>query len=194
MRSSPPARLGSQPRRMSLPSTRPTPKQVTCKGFYFRALHKELSDNGHHLTQPSSYRDFGDYSIAEAKDLLFACAERLYPTERHDEALRRIGWMIFPTLLSTIVGKVIFGSLGNDVRAALRYAGRGFEVSISEGRYEAVHIGEREADVTIRDFPLYPATFLVGVFEGALAHYGFADSRISVRVLSSRDVDMHLVW
>lgn len=186
---------------MSLQSVRaapraslPTPKQVTCKGFYFRALHKELSDNGHHLTQTASYRDFGDYSLGEAKELLHACAQRLYPSEREDEAMRRIGWIIFPTLLSTIVGKVIFGSLGDDVAAALRFAGRGFEVSISEGRYEAVRIGERDADVSIRDFPLYPSTFLRGVFEGALAHYGFADSRISVRVLSSRDVDMHLAW
>ena len=177
-----------------MPASRSAVKPVTCKGFYFRALHKELSDNGHHLTHASHYRDFGDYSLAEANDLLLACAERLYPTERQDEALRRIGWIIFPTLLSTIVGKVIFGSLGNDVRAALRYAGRGFEVSISQGRYDAVRIGERDADVSIRDFPLYPATFLVGAFEGALAHYGFADARISVRVLSSRDVDMHLTW
>lgn len=170
------------------------PKAITCKGFYFRALHKELADNGHHLTQPNTYRDFGDYSLNEARELLLACAERMYPNERQEEALRRIGWIIYPTLLSTIVGKVIFGSLGGDVCAALRFAGRGFEVSISEGRYEAVRIGERDADVSIRDFPLFPSSFLVGVFEGALAHYGFADSRVRARVLSSRDVDLHLEW
>jgi uncharacterized protein (TIGR02265 family) len=167
---------------------------ATVKGFYLRALVRELASNGHHLTTHQSYREFSDYPVAAAHELLNECAERLYPQERKHEALRRVGWIIYPTLLSTMVGRVIFGSLGNDFPAVLRVASRGFEVSLSQGRYEAVHVGSNEARVQVRDFPLFPESFLVGVFEGALAHYGFVEGKVEVRVLSSMDVDLQLSW
>ena len=53
-----------------------------------------------------------------------------------------------------MVGRVIFGSLGDDVPAVLRAGERGFQVSISRGRYEPVYIRDREANVRVRDFPM----------------------------------------
>ncbi|MDB4986648.1 MAG: hypothetical protein JWN04_1826 [Myxococcaceae bacterium] len=167
---------------------------ITVKGFYLRAVIKELANNGQHLTIATNYRDFGDYPLEVAHELLLESAQRLYPTQRRPEALRRIGWIMYPTLLSTMVGKVIFASLGNDLPTVLRIAGRGFEVSLTAGRYEAVRIGARDADVSVRDFPLYPESFLLGVFEGVLAHYGYGEGTVTAHVLSATDVDFHLAW
>jgi uncharacterized protein (TIGR02265 family) len=192
MRSGPPPKLLAS--RPSRPPAATTASAITVKGFYLRALLKELADNGHHLTTETSYREFGDYSINVAQELLRECTRRLYPSETRAEALRRIGWIIYPTFLQTMVGKVVFASVGNDVREVLRVAGRGFEISISAGRYQAVRIGERDAYITVRDFPLYPDSLLVGVIEGALAHYGHDDARVEPRVLSLTDVDYELSW
>jgi uncharacterized protein (TIGR02265 family) len=167
---------------------------ATVKGFYLRALVKELASQGHHITPATSYRDFSDYSVSAAYDLLLECKQRMYPEERRSEALRRLGWIIFPTLLSTIVGRVIFGSLGNNVPALLRAAGRGFEVSISQVRYEAVELGERSATVRVYGFPLFPDCFLTGVFEGGLAHYGYDEAKVIPRMLSPTDVELQLSW
>lgn len=166
----------------------------TVKGFYMRALIKELASQGHHISPAVSYRDFGDYPIAAAHDLLLDCKQRMYPAERRSEGMRRLGWIIYPTLLSTMVGRVIFGSLGNDLNAVLRAAGRGFEVSISQVRYEPIELNERSAKVHVYDFPLFPDCFLVGVFEGALAHYGYDDAQVNARMLSTQDVELTLSW
>ncbi|MET0285612.1 MAG: DUF2378 family protein [Polyangiales bacterium] len=184
----PPARESA-----SRPSKAPAPN-VTVKGFYLSALVRELASHGHHLTSRSSFRDFADYPLAQAKEMLDETAQRLYPHERKGEAMRRVGWIIYPTLLGTMVGRVIFGSLGDDLQAVLRVAGRGFEVSISRGRYELVAVGKNHAHVRVREFPLYPETFLLGVFEGALARYGYADAKVFARKLSLTDVDLHLEW
>jgi uncharacterized protein (TIGR02265 family) len=167
---------------------------VTVKGFYLSALVRELASQGHHLTTPGNYRDFADYPLSQAKELVDETGQRLYPHERKGEAQRRVGWIIYPTLLSTMVGRVIFGSLGDDLPAVLRIAGRGFEVSLSRGRYEPVHIAANAAYVRVRDFPLYPDTFLRGVFEGVLAHYNAGEGKVDVRKLSPTDVDFNLSW
>jgi len=159
-----------------------------------RALVKELASQGHHITPAASYRDFGDYPVSAAYDLLLECKQRMYPQERRSEALRRLGWIIYPTLLSTMVGRVIFGSLGDDVPAVLRAAGRGFEVSISQVRYEPVEFGQRCATVRVYGFPLFPDCFLTGVFEGGLAHYGYDEGKVVARMLSPTDVELQLSW
>jgi uncharacterized protein (TIGR02265 family) len=170
------------------------PQEVTVKGFYLSALLRELASHGHHLTARSTFRDFADYPLTTARELLDETAQRLYPHERKQEALRRIGWIIYPTLLSTMVGRVVFGSLGNDLPAVFRIAARGFEISLTRGSYEPVTITARSAHVRVRDFPLYPDSFLVGVFEGMLAHYGFAEGRVDLRVLSAVNVDLYCRW
>jgi uncharacterized protein (TIGR02265 family) len=175
-------------------ATEPLASSTTVKGFYLRALLKELANHGHHIGSAGSYREFGDYPLTAAYELLLDCQQRMYPHERRSEGLRRLGWIIYPALLSTMVGRVIFGSLGNDLFALLRVAGRGFEVSISQVRYEPIELGERCAKVHVYDFPLFADCFLVGVFEGAFAHYGYDDAKVSARMLSSQDVELSLSW
>lgn len=176
--------------------SRPPPpvESTTVKGFYLRALVRELAEQGHHLLDLPAFRDFGDYPQTLAQRLLLECAQRLYPNERRHDGLRRVGWIIYPTLLSTMIGRVIFGSLGEDIPAVLRVAGRGFEVSLSEGRYEVLTLLSRSASVRVRNFYLFPDSFLVGVFEGLFAHYGKPDAKVKASLLSGTDVDLRMEW
>lgn len=169
------------------------PQTATAKGFYFRALLREAEQAGQYLKGFGPYREFNDYPVAEAAALLLQCAERMYPLEPKGEGLRRLGWIIFPTLLQTMVGRVVFGALGNDILSVLRHAHRGFEVSLASGRCRATGLFEREGVLEVREFHLFPEHFLVGVFEGVLAHYGF-DGGVTWRPLSPVDADYRLTW
>jgi len=189
MRSNPPHAVSAHPR-----SKAPSTPHGTAKGFYFRALLRELESQGQHLPDRPQYREFHDYPLADAHALLVECAQRLYPSLRRHEAMRRLGWIMFPTFLSTMVGRVIFGALGNDLVAVLRAGARGFEVSTSEGRYEVIELGEHAAHVRVRDFPIHPESFLVGVFEGLLAHYGFDEGKVQAIGITPTDYDYYLSW
>jgi len=192
MPSRPPLADDPPSRTRSLP---PSPAEsVTVKGFYLRALVRELAEQGHHLLDLPTFRDFADYPQTLAQRLILECAQRLYPSERRNDGLRRVGWIIYPTLLTTMIGRVIFGSLGDDVPAVLRAAGRGFEVSLSEGRYEVLSLERRIALVRVRNFYLFPDSFLVGIFEGLFAHYGLADAKVTATLLGPYDADLRMEW
>jgi uncharacterized protein (TIGR02265 family) len=169
------------------------PARATAKGFYFRAFLRELAHFGHHLEGFGPYRDFSDYPLREGMLLLRECAQRMYASEPPREGLRRLGWVVFPTLLSTVVGRVVFGALGNDMQAMSRNAHRGFEVSLSVGRCEAVRVAERESELHVTDFHLFPDSFLVGVLEGSAAHYGH-EAQVRVRQVGEHDYDYFCSW
>lgn len=154
--------------------------QATVKGFYCTALLKEAASFGQHLNGYGPYREFKDYPQSEAIRLIAEVARRIYPDEPVREAIRRLGWIVFPTLLSTMVGKVVFGALGDNIQAVIRMAPRGFEVSMHDGEVELINVSEHESEVRIKNCFLFPDCFLVGVIEGTFAHYG-KDAQVTIR-------------
>lgn len=169
------------------------PPQTTVKGFYFSAFLREAASNGQHLEGYGPYRDFKDYPQTEGLRLVAECGRRLYPDEPLREAIRRLGWSVFPTLLSTVVGKVVFGSLGDNVPAVMRMVPRGFEVSLQGGRCEVVRVTEHEAELSVEECHLFPDCFVVGMFEGTLAHYG-KDSQVEVRNVRRGHCEYFVRW
>ena len=169
------------------------PENATVKGFYFTALLRESSQAGQYLDGYGPYRDFKDYPAAEVARLLAECAERMYPDQPKGEGLRRLGWVIFPTLLTTMVGKVVFGALGNDFNSVMQHAHRGFEVSLNTGRCSLEVLNERDGVLHVKDFYIFPQHFLVGVLEGAMAHYGH-EGNVGLRLLGPGEGLFHLSW
>ncbi len=169
------------------------PAAAMVKGFYSTAVLREASLSGQHIQGYGPYREFKDYPQAEAIRLLAECARRMYPDEPIREALRRMGWTVFPTFLSTMVGKVVFGALGDNLPAVMRMAPRGFEVSLSHGRCEVLSVTEHEAELRISDFYFFPDCYLVGVIEGTLAHYG-RDAQVQIRPRDNSECDYYVRW
>ncbi len=169
------------------------PADATGKGFYFSSFLREAASNGQHLDGYGPYREFKDYPLKEGIRLVAECARRLYPDEPIREAIRRIGWTVFPTLLSTMIGKVVFGALGDNIPAVMGMSPRGFEVSMSRGRSEIIRVSAHDAEVRISDSYLYPDCFFVGVFEGTLAHYG-KEAQVEVRNVGKGTCEYHVRW
>lgn len=166
---------------------------ATVKGFYCSALLKEAASCGQHLSGYGPYREFKDYPQHEAIRLLAEVARRVYPDEPMREALRRLGWIMFPTLLTTVIGKVVFGALGDNIPAVIRMAPRGFEVSMRQGEIEVLSLGDREAELRVSNCYLFPDSFFVGVFEGTFAHYG-KDARVLIRNSSANECEYLTTW
>ena len=167
--------------------------KATAKGFYLSAFLRETASNGQHLEGYGPYRDFKDYPQQEAIRLIAECARRLYPDAMLREGIRRIGWSVFPTLLSTMIGKVVFGALGDSIPAVARNASRGFSVSLNGGTCEALRVSANEAELRVEDCFLFPDCFLVGVFEGAVAHYG-KDAQVEVANVGKGRCDYLIRW
>lgn len=100
------------------------PSEATVKSFYVRAVLRDLSENGHPMPDVVVRGDFNDYPTRAAADLLLLTAERLHGDLPQREALRRIGWTIFPALLDMTIGRVVYGALGKDIHAIAQAAPR----------------------------------------------------------------------
>lgn len=157
------------------------PSDATVKTGFLRAIVRDLEENGHHLPHLQLRSDFIDHSTREAAEVLLLAADRLYPDVPKREALRRLGWSIFPAFLSMVIGRVVFGALNHDVHAIAAAAPRGLAVSMSHARCTVAKLEATAIELSIVEYHLFPDCFLLGVIEGGLLHCGYEASRILVR-------------
>ena len=110
------------------------------------------------------------------------------------EALRRLGHTAFPTLMESLIGRVIFAPAGRNLARVIRLASRGYKVSISDADVSVHDIGEDNGVVvTLSRLYNFATSFQVGVFEGAALYYECTpDVRIRERGL--HDVDLLVRW
>jgi uncharacterized protein (TIGR02265 family) len=105
-----------------------------------------------------------------------------------------LGRLAFPTLVSTTVGKVIFSIAGNSWVRALNLVTKAYEVSIKPGTASVEDLTETRARVALRDIWNFGNSYQVGVFEGAMEHFGVRGSVEAVRVGRRCDVDLSMQW
>ena len=170
-----------------------TPAEVTVKGMFIKSLVDDVARAGVELDRPR-YRAFKDYPLTELMEVELQAARLLYPNATTRSALRRFGWDAFPTLMSTMIGRVIFAPVGRDMAAVIRLATRGYRVSLSDCEVRVVDTGEdRCVEVHLGRIYNFADSYQVGVFEGAIRHYGY-EPNVTVRRRSSSDIDLLVRW
>jgi len=173
---------------------RATPQNITVKGMFIQSIVDAVTAAGMSLEGRARYSSFKDYPLTELMEVEVAAAERLFPELPLRRALRRFGWTAFPTLMSSMIGKVIFAPVGKNLRAAIKLAARGYRVSISHARVAVVDDPDPETlHVQLADLYNFADSYQVGVFEGAVKHFGREPS-ISIRRRSAADVDLLVQW
>lgn len=103
------------------------------------------------------------------------------------------GWQ-FPTLVSTTVGKVIFSIAGNNWVRALSLVAKAYEISVRPGTASVQALTETSARVELREIWNFGNSYQVGVFEGAMDHFGVRGSVQAVTVGQRCDVDLNIHW
>jgi uncharacterized protein (TIGR02265 family) len=115
-----------------------------------------------------AYQTFGNYPQREFITVAAAAAVQLFPDVSQREALRLVGQSAYPVFAQTLIGKVMFGVLGNDIGAVMRVAPRGYASILSHGHADLLEAGPRFVRVRLVNVHTFLSSYQVGVFEGAL--------------------------
>ncbi len=155
------------------------PPRATCKGMFFldpiaRAQRHDAAVDLFAMAgvAPRRYMPFLDYPHAEWMRVAYAAATVLSPGGRVGEGLRELGRHAYDVIFANPLGKVLFSPFGFDLERVFAHAGMGYRLGIGFGAVQSERRGPQHYRVTFEDFPSFLETYNVGVFEGAVAHYG----------------------
>jgi len=162
--------------------------------MYVETLLSMLKRRGAALPTDKRYFSFKDYPLRELMGLMVNAVEVLYPDISPREGMIALGRLAFPTLTSTTIGKVIFSVAGNSWVRALNLVTKAYEVSIRPGTASVTELTETSARVELREIWNFGDSYQVGVFEGAMKHFGVRGSVQAVRVDRRCDVDLIMHW
>jgi len=164
------------------------------KGMYVETLLSMLKRRGAALPTDKRYFSFKDYPLRELMRLMVDALEVLYPDISPREAMIALGRLAFPTFTSTTIGKVIFSVAGNSWVRALNLVTKAYGVSIHPGTASVTEMTETGARVELREIWNFGNSYHVGVFEGAMKHFGVRGRVQAVSVGRRCDVDLIMHW
>ena len=171
-----------------------TPPEATVKGMYVETLLSMLKRRGAALPTDRRYFSFKDYPLGELMRLMVDAVDVLYPGISPREGMTALGRLAFPTLTSTTIGKVIFSVAGNSWVRALTLVTKAYEVSVKPGTAAVAQLNETSARVELREIWNFGNSYQVGVFEGAMEHFGVRGRVQAVNVGRRCDVDLLMHW
>jgi len=155
------------------------PLDATCKGMFFNDLLRlgAAARPAHEILTLAHVRGrrfiaFRDYSMHEMLRLMVAVGRVTYPHLPLGQALRRIGWTVFATVLGSHVGRTVLGVFGRDLPRMLELEPTVHKLLTSFGSINAEALGNGAYHIRVRDLPTFLETYQVGVFEGLLRHCG----------------------
>jgi uncharacterized protein (TIGR02265 family) len=169
------------------------PREATVKGMFLQKIVDEATKAGIDPPQRGPYRAFRDYPLREALDLEIAVVPQMFPEVSLREGMRRLGWTAYPTLLDSMIGRVIFGVLGEDLPAIFKAAAKGYRVSVSIGRAHVIEVGTKHAVVRLEEVYNFPDCYQVGVFEGVFRHYQRTGT-VECHAKGKFDIDILARW
>lgn len=166
------------------------PEKAFVRGMLLRSAIKASTEATGVSPTEEKLGKLTSYPLTEILPLIVHCARTAFPGEPDGEALRRIGHQVFPTIRENAAVAFLFSIAGNDSPTAVKLAGRAFSMLSSA----AANVRQLHRDVTIvelRGAWIFPSYYSVGVFEGAMRHYGDAGT-VKVREHSLDEVDVVL--
>ena len=168
------------------------PAGATVKGMQLQAIVDDCVKRGASLG-PRRYVAFRDYPGEALLELLVLATERAFPNLPPREALRRIGRVAYPTLKSSLVGRVIFGAFGADVESVWKLVSKGYAISGSVGSVNVLELGPTEVVLLFEGIYSFIDSWHVGIMEGAVEVYG-AVPTVLVNKLSPTSAEMSIAW
>ena len=168
------------------------PKEAMTRGMFFADIADALKRRGLPPAE-KPYNAFGNYPQRDF--ILFAgtAARTIFPECSQREALRRIGQLAYPTFKQNILGKVMFGVLGNDVSAIMKLVPKGYAATLSHGRADYINGGPNFAHIKLSDIHTFLDSYQVGLFEGTLLACERKGS-VKVKMSSPTSGEFYIEW
>lgn len=140
------------------------------------------------------YVAFKDYPAAEHLRLLGTAARTLFPDVSAREGLRRLGQHSYDALSSTFIGKVVFGVLGNNVRAISKLASKGYEISARNILNATVLDGGDDYSlIALEGHTPLVDSYHYGAFEGVL-RFCEVQGSVYCKTINDHRVEMFTTW
>lgn len=162
--------------------------------MFISSCMTSLERSGIKRPTAARYVSFKDYPLIELMRLLLETTVSVYPELPPKEGLRRLGRLVYPTLVNSTVGKVMFSLAGRKFEDALPLSRKAYEISLKPGSVSIENLGPGRATVALRSIWNFADCYQVGVFEGAMESFLVQGTVRVVRKRSLCDVDLHLVW
>jgi uncharacterized protein (TIGR02265 family) len=168
-----------------------TPLTATVKGMFIEPLARSARQSG--VACEPRYLAFREYPLRDFMRLLASCASTRHPGLPLRQSFRQLGRDAFPTLTSSVAGRVIFTFAHGNARGALRLAPEGYKHSLSHCSVRTRLNTPEQAVLELRDVWNFPECYHVGVVEGACMAFG-PQPKVRTRVLSPCSVDLLIRW
>jgi uncharacterized protein (TIGR02265 family) len=175
------------------------PSDASCKGMYFADLvaflRKAGHDGGPRVAEllAKRYVPFRDYPLADHMRMTAVASRLAFPDCCTREAMRRFGWKAFPTFVQSLIGRIVFKTLGPDLDQIFAAGPKSFEVSLTRGRAKATKLGAGQWRYDFREMYGFLDTYYVGVIEGPIRKYGFTPE-IRLALDTPSNGSMTILW
>jgi len=176
------------------------PADETCKGLYFtgvidvvRRLAPGRDQELFTGLEAARFIPFRDYPLRQHMLLTLNAVRLLYPRIPSREGMRRLGWLAFPSMVDSMIGRVVFGVLGRNPDSVMGAGPRAVELSVRRGRAQARKVGNNHWRYSFWSIYGFLDTYYVGVVEGALKAQGVVP-RVRIAMSSLIDAEMDVMW
>jgi uncharacterized protein (TIGR02265 family) len=145
------------------------PALATGKGMFLGKLLDELDELG--IARPTQERflPFHDYPLTRCLELNLEVARLLHPRVPDREALRRVAWRSFTTFATSMVGRIVFGSMGHNPIDVLSLAARALPMTTNVGAYKLEPVDRQHVILHVQDAYLFVEPFGAGMVEGVFS-------------------------
>jgi uncharacterized protein (TIGR02265 family) len=177
------------------------PQTALIKGFFLDSFEKmvvaerpELKGRLYENWPRTGYSALKSYWRGEVLRAEAHLARLMFPELSQREALRRASHRVYPTFLSSLVGRVVLVALfANDVDSVLKVGPRMMSAVVSFGKVEAQRIGDKHWRYHYSDYYSWLDCGDVGVIEGLLRHY-HVEPHIEIATNGPFDMHMDIQW
>jgi uncharacterized protein (TIGR02265 family) len=168
------------------------PDHATVKGMYLNGVVKDARAQGVEL-EASRYVSLDDYPARDYHALVAQAAAKLHPDVPLREGLRRLGRSAFPTLRESMVGRMVFGVVGDDPAALFKLVSKAWSLSQNTVRAELISAEPGRVVVNMTGFDWFVDDFTLGIFEGVILSTGHTPT-VGVRHPRKLETDFECLW
>ena len=168
------------------------PADATLRAFYPRAIIEHARRIGRPLPVERFFFEKDTCSLRDVVELLPLAASVLHPDVPVREGLRRIGRLSHEAMLSSPVGRVLFGVVRKHVPSYLKMVPMGVRRSGSHARAGVEIVDKRTAVVSLDEYRSY-VEGAIGAIEAALEDAGVSPT-VKVRTRAVDAFDLLITW
>jgi uncharacterized protein (TIGR02265 family) len=169
------------------------PAGATGKGMFPKRLQREAQRVDIDLGFDTHFVAFKDYPLELCMRVTLEAARRLHPDAPLREGMRRVAWMSYETFVDSLIGRVVFGVLGEDLKSIFKVAAKGIGHSTNVGTMRTEALDGRTVMICAEDAYFFTECFAPALAEGVLRAHG-REGWVAQRVHSLTSCEFLVHW